>query len=598
MKCSPFGAMRPLSRVRRSLRKLSGRLAARAQRACAPPSSRSTASRARPTTSPTKATLRRERAARRARRLRARARRDRSAARRPPSRPFPSSPPPIARHGLPLAPFHDLLSAFRQDVTTTRYATFDARARLLPALGQSGRPAACSRSTAPSRPPTRARATRSAPALQLTNFWQDVAVDWQKGRVYLPAEDLARFGVTEAQIADARCDDALAGAAGVRDVARARAARVGAAAGARAAVAAAASSCPACIAGGQRILDGIDAVGGDVFRRRPMLSRADWARVARDARVPSAPASRSRIPEAPHDARRILPAEDGAERLELLLQLPVPAAGAPARDHRALRVLPRGRRRRRRSRRSRARAHQARVVAARRSAPRSPARRSIRWRRRCVPVVREFACRRSSSRRSSTAWRWTSSATATSISPSSSSIATASPASSASCRRRSSATRIPRRGDTRATSASRSSSPTSSATSARTRAAAASICRRTSSRASASPRPRSCEHEMTPAMVAADGRAGGARAALVRPRAGRAAARGSPGAAPGAHHGGDLPHAAGRDRARRLSRARPSDRADAAAQALDRVEDRAPWLMPCRRASRSSAAAGPDAPRP
>ena len=43
--------------------------------------------------------------------------------------------------------------------------------------------------------------------LQLTNFWQDVAIDWRKGRVYLPQEDLARFGVAEAQIADARVDE-------------------------------------------------------------------------------------------------------------------------------------------------------------------------------------------------------------------------------------------------------------------------------------------------------------------------------------------------------------------------------------------------------
>lgn len=43
-------------------------------------------------------------------------------------------------------------------------------------------------------------------ALQLTNFWQDIRVDWAKGRVYLPQEDLARFGVSEAQIAEGRVD--------------------------------------------------------------------------------------------------------------------------------------------------------------------------------------------------------------------------------------------------------------------------------------------------------------------------------------------------------------------------------------------------------
>ena len=41
---------------------------------------------------------------------------------------------------------------------------------------------------------------------QLANFWQDVAIDWQKDRVYLPQADLARFGIEEAQIAAGRCD--------------------------------------------------------------------------------------------------------------------------------------------------------------------------------------------------------------------------------------------------------------------------------------------------------------------------------------------------------------------------------------------------------
>jgi len=36
--------------------------------------------------------------------------------------------------------------------------------------------------------------------LQLTNFWQDVALDWTKGRIYVPREDLKRFGVSEAPV--------------------------------------------------------------------------------------------------------------------------------------------------------------------------------------------------------------------------------------------------------------------------------------------------------------------------------------------------------------------------------------------------------------
>ena len=52
----------------------------------------------------------------------------------------------------------------------------------------------------------RAGRTRSASALQLINFWQDVAIDLRKDRIYLPQDEMARFGVSEAQIArrDAR----------------------------------------------------------------------------------------------------------------------------------------------------------------------------------------------------------------------------------------------------------------------------------------------------------------------------------------------------------------------------------------------------------
>jgi phytoene/squalene synthetase len=41
-------------------------------------------------------------------------------------------------------------------------------------------------------------------ALQLANFWQDVSLDWGKGRIYLPLEDMRRFGVSEQDIAERR----------------------------------------------------------------------------------------------------------------------------------------------------------------------------------------------------------------------------------------------------------------------------------------------------------------------------------------------------------------------------------------------------------
>ena len=122
-----------------------------------------------------------------------------------------------------------------------------------------------------------------------------------------------------------------------------------------------------------------------MFRRRPLLGDARLGAVA----LADARAALRRT--APHDARRVLPAEGGAERLELLLQLPVPAAAAPARDHRALRVLPRSRRRRRRGARPGGRAREARVVAAGNRARLRRARRSTRWRSRCSRSSREFA---------------------------------------------------------------------------------------------------------------------------------------------------------------------------------------------------------------
>ncbi len=118
----------------------------------------------------------------------------------PQAPPFPALAAAIREHGLPLTPFHDLVSAFRQDVTVTRYADFDAVldycrrsanpvGRLLLALYRVQSPADLEASDA------------ICTGLQLTNFWQDIAIDWQKNRVYLPQDDLRRFGVTEPQIA-------------------------------------------------------------------------------------------------------------------------------------------------------------------------------------------------------------------------------------------------------------------------------------------------------------------------------------------------------------------------------------------------------------
>jgi squalene synthase HpnC len=203
----------------------------------------------------------------------------------PPSEPpFPELAAAIRRHRLPLTLFRDLLSAFQQDVRTTRYPTFDL---VLDYCRRSANPVGrLMLRLYDADSPENARASDAiCTALQLINFWQDVAGDWQKGRIYLPGEDMARFAVTEAHIADASCDDAWRALMAFqtsrtramlesgRPLARARPWRLGLA-------------LSGVLAGGHRILDGIDAVSGDVFRRRPKLSRTDWALVARDALFP------------------------------------------------------------------------------------------------------------------------------------------------------------------------------------------------------------------------------------------------------------------------------------------------------------------------
>src|SRR5213083_656215 len=109
----------------------------------------------------------------------------------------------VAAHRLPLAPFHDLLDAFSQDVTKRRYANF---AELMDYCRRSADPAGRLMlhlyGAADARNVAQSDAICSA--LQLINFWQDVAIDWDKNRIYLPQEDLRRFGVTEADIAGRR----------------------------------------------------------------------------------------------------------------------------------------------------------------------------------------------------------------------------------------------------------------------------------------------------------------------------------------------------------------------------------------------------------
>ena len=104
---------------------------------------------------------------------------------------------------IPRQTFADLLKAFRQDQTVTRFPTFGD---LLSYCRYSANPVGhlvlyvCGyRDTE-----RQALSDFTCTALQLANFWQDVSVDYAKGRIYLPLESMQRFGVSEAEIAAAR----------------------------------------------------------------------------------------------------------------------------------------------------------------------------------------------------------------------------------------------------------------------------------------------------------------------------------------------------------------------------------------------------------
>ena len=104
---------------------------------------------------------------------------------------------------IPKQTFVDLLTAFRQDQRVSRYETFD---EVLGYCHYSANPVGhlvlyvCGY-----RDEERQRLSDfTCTALQLANFWQDVSVDYQKGRIYLPMEDLRRFGVSEEDVSAQR----------------------------------------------------------------------------------------------------------------------------------------------------------------------------------------------------------------------------------------------------------------------------------------------------------------------------------------------------------------------------------------------------------
>jgi len=127
----------------------------------------------------------------------------------PPSHPvFVALAETIRRHDLPIEPFDDLIEAFIQDQTITRYRDWD---HVLDYCRRSANPVGrlvlmlCGY-----RDEARFRLSdATCSALQLANFWQDVAVDLEKDRIYLPCHLLDRHGCCEEDLFARRCTPAF-----------------------------------------------------------------------------------------------------------------------------------------------------------------------------------------------------------------------------------------------------------------------------------------------------------------------------------------------------------------------------------------------------
>ncbi len=184
----------------------------------------------------------------------------------------------IRANKLPFEPFYDLLDAFSQDVTKTRYANYNDVLDY------------CTRSANPigrlllhlygkSTPSNIQLSDNICTALQIINFLQDIAIDFKKNegkqRIYMCQDEMAAFNISERQIEAQTVDthwqqfmqfnvqrvSALLQAG--KPLGRILSGRIG-------------FEMRMIIAGGERIIQKISKVNGDIFQYRPTLNKWDW----------------------------------------------------------------------------------------------------------------------------------------------------------------------------------------------------------------------------------------------------------------------------------------------------------------------------------
>jgi squalene synthase HpnC len=192
----------------------------------------------------------------------------------------------IRQHDLPYAPFHDLLDAFSQDVDKHRYAHFG---EVMEYAKKSANPIGrlLLKLYGDADPKHQAWSDGVCSALQIINFLQDIQVDYKKGRVYLPQDEMARYGITEQQIAIGR-SDGLWQIFMKFQIERARRMLAAGAPLGKALKGRIGLEMRLIILGGERILEKLHRSQGDVFQQRPTLGPLDWLYMLRRAIFPGA----------------------------------------------------------------------------------------------------------------------------------------------------------------------------------------------------------------------------------------------------------------------------------------------------------------------
>jgi squalene synthase HpnC len=177
----------------------------------------------------------------------------------------------VAQHRIPIDPFEALIDAFVQDQTVTEYETYS---QLLDYCARSANPVGhlVLHVAGAYDDENRRLSDATCTALQLANFWQDVARDLAIGRIYLPREDRQRFDCADSDLRSLRFTPAFAELLRF-EVERARLLFAEGRALAPRIAGLLAVDIDLFSRGGLAILDRIEACGFDVLSSRPALTR-------------------------------------------------------------------------------------------------------------------------------------------------------------------------------------------------------------------------------------------------------------------------------------------------------------------------------------